>query len=108
MTADTFSTDQHIHDALAEATVQKGNMIGSGFLDTIWGAVKKVGPGLWNLGKAVLTNKDGFRDNLVKKWEGNGFGGAFDSRIPTFGGGLQYPNNTNVTGGRSIDSWTVQ
>jgi len=34
-------------------------------------AVKKVGPGLWNLGKAVITNKD-FHDNIVKNWEGNG------------------------------------
>lgn len=107
ITPETFSTDQHVGDALYNATIQRGNMLGSGFLDTLWGAVKKVGPGLWNLGKALVTNKNGFREDLVKRWEGNGVG-QFDSHVPPMGGAPQHPNAYNVTGGQSMENWRVR
>jgi hypothetical protein len=107
ITPSTFTTDQHINDVLANATVKRGNMLGSGFLDNLWGVVKKVGPGLWNLGKALITNKNGFREDLVKRWEGNGVG-QFDSRAPTMGGNRQQPNGHEYTGGLSMDTWRTR
>jgi hypothetical protein len=96
------SVEMHI-DTMYAKTVQNMNMIGGSFWSVIGDGLKRVGTGLKNLITGAITNKNGFRDAVVKQW--NNEGGAYSSEYP---GGAVIHNSNNRVGGKSIQTWAVR
>ena len=80
--------------------VPEANILGGSIFSAIGPALKNVGKGLFNVVKAAIANKDGFRDNLMKAYNGAGLTNGMYSNVI---GGLD--NHMPLNGGREGNSW---
>ena len=93
---DLNSLTQHTN-ALFKKFAPKMNVLGGSWITSLLPKLKSVGMGSFRVIKDIITNKDGLRDTLQKSYQGSGF----DNHMPL--GGM--PQQSNIIGGRPMDSW---
>lgn len=87
--------DRNVNN-LYEQFVPKMDVVGGSILTAIGPTVKSIGSGIFNVIKAAISNKNGFRDKLQEAYKG---GGVFDGHAPLMGGGYA---QSKISGGKSL------
>ena len=99
---DSLSTHTN---ALFHSFAPKMNIIGGSWISSLLPKLKGVASGTFNVIKAIVSNKDGLRDALVKNYKGETTGGAFDNHAPLLGGQGYGHVQSNISAGKPIKGW---